>query len=76
LAEKMGLRTAYQLQMAMNIPPNTASRWWKNEELKHIDSASLERLCDFFTCEPGDIIKRVKNGRSAAAKTSRRTARS
>ncbi len=66
LAEEKGLKTAYQLQMAMNIPPSAASRWWKNTQMKHIDSDSLDRLCEFFACEPGDIIKRVKLEAKAA----------
>lgn len=72
LAQKAGLTTAYQLQMAMNVSPTTASRWWKKQELKHIDADSLERLCEFFDCEPGDIIHRVKPGATKhAAKPSR-----
>ena len=61
LAEQKGITTAYQLHMAMNIPPMTARRWWKHEEMKYIDASSLERLCEYFSCEPGDIIKRVPN---------------
>lgn len=58
LAKQKGLTSAYQLQMAMNVPPNTAHRWWKGE-MRNIDVDSLDRLCAFFECEPGDIIKRV-----------------
>lgn len=59
LAEKKGLATAYQLHMAMNIPPMTARRWWNSEKVRSLDADSLERLCEFFECEPGDIIQRV-----------------
>lgn len=59
LAEQKGLHTAYQLHMAMNIPPMTARRWWNSEGVRSLDADSLEKLCEFFGCEPGDIIKRV-----------------
>ncbi len=72
LAEKKGLKTAYQLQMAMNIPPVTASRWWNNSQMKHIEMASLERLCDYFGCEPGDIIVRVADTNKGAGAKARK----
>lgn len=75
LAEQKGLRTAYQLQMAMNIPAMTASRWWKQNQLKHLDSDSLDRLCEFFECEPGDIIVRVKSEQSSRSGRHRQTSR-
>lgn len=58
LAEKKGLKTAYQLHMAMHIPPMTARRWWNSEKVSSLDANSLEKLCEFFECEPGDIIRR------------------
>ena len=69
LAEAKGILTAYQLQMAMNLPPMTASRWWKNPEMKHIDTDSLDRLCAFFECEPGDILVRVADVEQSRQKT-------
>lgn len=76
LAVKKGLTTAYQLQMAMNIPPNTASRWWRGE-FKHIETETLERLCEFFDCKPGDIIVREKEEkRTTRSQPTKRAARS
>lgn len=30
-----------------------------NDELKHFPKDLLDKLCNYFECEPGDLIKRV-----------------
>jgi DNA-binding Xre family transcriptional regulator len=75
MARARGITTAYQLQMAMNITPNTAYRWWRGE-FKSIETETIDRLCEFFDCEPGDIIVRVKNGKAARSRPAKPADRS
>lgn len=32
-----------------------------NDELKHFPKDLLDKLCSYFDCEPGDLIKRISN---------------
>ena len=32
-----------------------------HDKLKRVDLNTLDRLCELFDCEPGDILKRVEN---------------
>ncbi|MBF0553244.1 MAG: helix-turn-helix transcriptional regulator [Nitrospirae bacterium] len=41
------------------IGRDTVSKYY-HDRLKRIDYASLNRLCIFFDCEVGDILKRVR----------------
>lgn len=45
LCEKIGLAT------------NTLAKFAKNE---HVSSKTLEKICDYFHCQPGDIMEYVK----------------
>jgi DNA-binding Xre family transcriptional regulator len=65
-AEARGIRTAYQLQKAMNIPPGMAARLWRGD-MKMIGLETIDGLCEALKCEPADLIVRVQgkkaNGR-------------
>ncbi len=55
MAIRKGITSGYQLQKAMNIQPAQAYKWFNND-LKMIDVASLDKLCEFFDCVPSDLI--------------------
>jgi len=55
-----------QVAQATNIRPDTVSdiyygRW------KHLSQENLERLCEFFGCQPGDLLKWEPDEEPAAA---------
>jgi excisionase family DNA binding protein len=56
LAGKHELKSAYALQKALNISPTMASRLWKGEFDK-IGINTLEKLCDYFYCQPNDFLE-------------------
>jgi DNA-binding Xre family transcriptional regulator len=56
VAGKHGLKSAYALQKALNISPTMASRLWKGEFDK-IGIGTLEKLCDYFRCQPNDFLE-------------------
>jgi DNA-binding Xre family transcriptional regulator len=56
VAGKHGLKSAYALQKALNISPTMASRLWKGEFDK-IGIGTLEKLCDYFYCQPNDFLE-------------------
>jgi DNA-binding Xre family transcriptional regulator/predicted XRE-type DNA-binding protein len=56
LAGKHGLKSAYALQKALDISPTMASRLWKGEFDK-IGINTLEKLCDYFQCQPNDLLE-------------------
>ena len=43
---------------ATNIRPSTVSDI-VHSRMKRFDVEHMEKLCDFFDCEPGDLLKRV-----------------
>jgi DNA-binding Xre family transcriptional regulator len=67
IAEQRGIKTAYGLQMAMNIPPGTAARLWRGD-MSMIGLQTVDALCEALECEPGDLLTR-KRGVKAASST-------
>jgi DNA-binding Xre family transcriptional regulator/DNA-binding XRE family transcriptional regulator len=55
MAERHGIKTAYQLQTLLNIQPSVAAKWFKND-MKMIGFESLNMLCKYFNCEIADIL--------------------
>jgi putative transcriptional regulator len=55
MAERHGIKTAYQLQTLLNIQPSLAAKWFKND-IKMISFESLNMLCKYFNCEITDIL--------------------
>lgn len=58
IAEAQGITTAYQLQKAMNYPPNMAARLWRGD-MKMIGLETIDKLCEVLSCAPADLIVRV-----------------
>jgi DNA-binding Xre family transcriptional regulator len=48
--------TQAELAKATETRPSTISKWMSPEPLEKIDSGVLERLCDYFNCDVGDIL--------------------
>ncbi len=67
VAESQGLTTAYQLQKLMGLPPAMAARLWKGE-LSMIGLDTVDRLCEALSCEPADLLVRVKEKKGATRK--------
>jgi putative transcriptional regulator len=58
---KTGQRvTAKAISQATGITEKTLSRLI-NQETSRIDFDVLERLCEFFDCQPGEILVRVQD---------------
>jgi putative transcriptional regulator len=55
MAQRQGIKTAYQLQKLMNLQPSVASRLFNNK-LTMISFGTLDKLCDALECEPSDLI--------------------
>jgi putative transcriptional regulator len=55
-ARKEGSRVTYdEVYRRTGIVPSTLSAIASNRT-RRVDFAVLERLCDYFSCEPGDLI--------------------
>ena len=71
---KTGRRvTAKAICQATGVTERTLSRLINNETAR-VDFDTLERLCEYFNCQPGDILIRLPNdieaeGRSAVRET-------
>lgn len=57
-AEKQGITTAYQLQKALEVSPDVASRLW-NGSFTRVDLSTLDRLCRVLKCQPNTLFKYV-----------------
>jgi DNA-binding Xre family transcriptional regulator len=57
-AEARGIKTAYQLQKRMNVPPGTAARLWRGD-MRMVGLDTIDALCEAIGCEPADLIVRV-----------------
>jgi DNA-binding Xre family transcriptional regulator len=55
LAEKRGLKNAYQLGKALRVSPTLSSRLW-NGDFSKIGIDTLHRLCEFFDCQVSDFL--------------------
>jgi DNA-binding Xre family transcriptional regulator len=70
LANKRGITTAYQLQIAMGVDPGTAARLWRKspDNREGITFSMIDRLCDVLDCLPGDLIAYQKGTGKAKPK--------
>jgi putative transcriptional regulator len=55
IAQRQGIKTAYQLQKLMSLQPSVASRLFNNK-LTMISFGTLDKLCNALDCEPSDLI--------------------
>lgn len=60
IAAKKGIKTAYQLQKAMNLQPSQAAKLYRSD-FKMIALETLNSLCETLDCEPSDILKYSPN---------------
>jgi excisionase family DNA binding protein len=67
VATRKGIKTAYQLQKAMNLQPSQAAKLYRND-LKMIGLDTLDRLCEIFNCMPSDLLV-YSSGRAKKEKT-------
>ncbi len=67
IAIRKGIKTAYQLQKAMNLQPSQAAKLYRND-LKMIGLDTLDRLCEIFDCMPSDLLV-YGSGRAKKEKT-------
>lgn len=56
VAEKSGIKKAYQLQKKTGFEPPKAARLWK-AEWKRIDLNTLNTLCKELNCTPNDLLE-------------------
>jgi DNA-binding Xre family transcriptional regulator len=59
LAAARDIHKAHTLQNQMRISPSKAARLWKGDMVK-IEIATINELCSFFKCTPGDLFETVK----------------
>lgn len=55
VAKRRGIKTAYQLQKALDLPPSQAAKLWKGE-IKMIGIETIGRLCRVLKCRPDNIF--------------------
>ena len=56
VAEKHGIKKAYQLQKLTGFLPSKAANLWK-AEWQLADLETLNTLCNLFGCTPNDILE-------------------
>lgn len=59
LSELMGKHkvTIQDVHEGTKLNRNTISNLY-HEKVKRIDFDTIDKLCDFFDCEPGDLLKK------------------
>lgn len=64
-----GQKVTYRaLRDATGISTNTLQRMGKNQQ-KMVGLSVIDRLCEFFDCEPGDLIVRIPDDVSASERS-------
>ncbi len=74
-AKERGIKNAHRLQLAADLSPAAAARFWKSE-IEKISMETLDRLCKALECQPGDLFvftannapKERNNGESVSTK--------
>ena len=64
VAEQQGYNMS-EFQRASLLPMSTVQRYWhslghKGEPIKSIDLRLVDHICEVLDCEPGDLLRRVK----------------
>jgi DNA-binding Xre family transcriptional regulator len=67
MAEVRGIKNAYQLQKAMDVPPGMAARLWRSN-MRMIGLDTIDSLCEALDCEPADLIVRVVDSKKTSRK--------
>lgn len=55
IAKERGIQNAHRLQLAAELSPAVASRFWKSK-IEKISMETLGRLCKALECQPGDLL--------------------
>ncbi len=50
-----GIKNAHQLQLAADLSPAAAARFWRSE-IEKISMDTMARLCRSLGCQPGDLF--------------------
>lgn len=58
--------TAYRLASESGLTVPAAYRLAKGDPVQRIDTITLEKLCELFCVEPGELIERVPSARRRA----------
>jgi len=58
IAQARGIKSAYALQKALDVPPSMAAKLWKGD-FKMIGIDTINRLCNTLQCTPSDIFKHM-----------------
>jgi DNA-binding Xre family transcriptional regulator len=63
IAQRRGIKTAYQLQKALNISPSVAAKIY-SDEFEMISRKSLDRLCKLLKTTPAELITYMADGKN------------
>ncbi|MCU1287824.1 MAG: hypothetical protein JWN60_53 [Acidobacteria bacterium] len=55
IAKSRGIKNAHRLQIAAELSPAAAARFWKTE-VEKISMETLDKLCKTLECQPGDLF--------------------
>lgn len=55
IAKRKGIKTAYQLQKALDVSPSVAAKLW-SDDFELMSRVSLDRLCRALEAKPGELI--------------------
>jgi hypothetical protein len=72
LFEAQGIDTGYKVGKALNKPPASAERLLNDANRNAISLDTVNDLCEFFSCTPGDLFVEVKPGQKPARKQGRK----
>jgi DNA-binding Xre family transcriptional regulator len=56
LAEKHGIKNAYQLARRLNMTDVRARQLWNSEQFTSIAVKTIAAICESFNCTPNDFI--------------------
>jgi DNA-binding Xre family transcriptional regulator len=59
LAQAKGIKNAHQLQVGAGLYARNARQLWEGE-IGRIELSTINTLCDFFKCAPGDLFEKIK----------------
>jgi putative transcriptional regulator len=54
-AEARGIKSAYELQKALDLSPTVALRLWRGEVTRY-SVETLDKLCAALECQTGDLL--------------------
>ncbi len=67
IAERSGIKSAYELQRALDLSPTVALRLWRGE-VTRFSMETLDKLCKALECQVGDLLVYVKDKKNLTRK--------